>query len=307
MKRLSYLFSLLLFVSVNVLAQEEGGDAENAGAAEEQSQQAAPAEVQALRAEDNGGYNPLSRRPIHLSDQMYRKTIWRALDLREKQNKPFFASGRELSRIIMDAVKQGKLTPYSSDSTNRPLSLEDFDKKCMIPGQDVEEDDGFGEDAWGDEEDGGWGDEEAEEEVEISPYYLENTLYVFQLKEDMIFDKQRSRMFYDILSVGMFVPADNADNVKGIEEPIAFFRYVDLLEIFESDPRAFWFNPQNDAAHRNMADAFDLRLFSSYIIKVSNPDGEYLVDTYGTPEKGIIASYKTMYELLEYEHNLWEF
>ena len=101
MKRLSYIFSLLLFVSVNVLAQEDGGgDSENAGA---------PAEVQALRAEDNGGYNPLSRRPIHLSDQMYRKTIWRKLDLREKQNKPLFSAGRELSRILVDAVLQGKL------------------------------------------------------------------------------------------------------------------------------------------------------------------------------------------------------
>ena len=185
--------------------------------------------------------------------------------------------------------------------------MDEFDERMKIPGAEVEEDDGFGADAWGDDGDDGWGDEGGEEEVEISPYYIVNTLYVFEIKEDMIFDKQRSRMYNDILSIGMFVPSDNADNLKGIEEPIAFFRYIDLLEIFESDPRAFWFNPQNDAAHRNMADAMDLRLFSSYIIKVSNPDDEYLVDTYGTPEAGIIASYKTMYDLLEFEHNLWEF
>lgn len=300
MKRLSYLFSLLLFVSVNVLAQEDGSDNTESSNA--------PVEVQALRAEDNGGYNPLSRRPIHLSDQMYRKTVWRKLDLREKQNKPLFSKGRELSTIFIDAVKQSKLTPYMNDSLIRPLSIEEFDKRCMVPGADAEEDDGFGEDAW---DDGGgddaWGDAAAEEVVEISPYYINNTLYVFEIKEDMIFDKQRSRMFYDILSIGMFVPADNADNVKGIEEPIAYFRYKDLLEVFQSDPRAYWFNPQNDAAHRNMADAMDLRLFSSYIIKVSNPDDAYLVDIYGTPEAGIVASYTTMYELLEFEHNLWEF
>lgn len=297
MKRLSYLFSLLLFVSVNVLAQEDGGNEEAAATA--------PAEVQALRAEDNGGYNPLSRRPVHLSDQMYRKTVWRKLDLREKQNKPFFSNGREMSRILIDAVKQGKLTPYTSDSVNRPMALDAFDKKLMLPGTDAVEDDGM--DWGGDEEEGGWGDEIEEEVVEATPYYLENMLYVFEIKEDMIFDKQRSRMYYDILSIGMFVPADNPDNLKGIEEPIAYFRYVDLLEVFKSDPRAFWYNPQNDAAHRDMADAMDLRLFSSYIIRVSNPDDAYLVDIYGTPEKGIVASYKTMYELLEYEHNLWEY
>jgi len=301
MKRLSYLFSLLLFVSVNVLALEEGS--------ENTESSNAPVEVQALRAEDNGGYNPLSRRPIHLSDQMYRKTVWRKLDLREKQNKPLFSRGRELSRIFVDAVKQGKLTPYENDSLIRPLSIEEFDKRLMVPGADTEEDDGFGEDAWGD--DGGgdaWGDVASEEVVEISPYYILNTLYVFEIKEDMIFDKQRSRMFYDILSIGMFVPADNADNVKGIEEPIAFFRYKDLLEVFQSDPRAFWFNPENDAAHRNMADAMDLRLFSSYLVKVSNPKDQYLADIYtGSAKQAILAAQWKANELMEFEHNLWEF
>ena len=314
MKRLSlYLLSSLFAVSGVVMAQDEaeGGDAASSSAATQTTETtSAPQEVQALRAEDNGGYNPLSRRPIHLSDQMYRKTVWRKIDLREKQNKPLFANGRELSRIFIDAVRQGKLTPYEKDSVNRPLSLEEFDKRLMIPGMDTEEEDEFGEGAWDDgggDDEGGWGDEAAEEVAEVSPYYIENTLYVYEIKEDLIFDKQRSRMYNDIISFGMFVPADNADNVKGIEEPIAYFRYKDLLEVFEQDPRAYWFNPQNDAAHRSLADAMDLRLFSSYIIKVSNPDDAYLVDIYGTPEAGIIASYTTMYSLLEYEHNLWEF
>jgi len=33
-------------------------------------------------------------RPIPVSDQMFRKTIWRAIDLREKQNKPMFSDGK---------------------------------------------------------------------------------------------------------------------------------------------------------------------------------------------------------------------
>lgn len=310
MKRLSYyLFTLLISASASSFAQDEGG--EGTSGEETTTATTAPsptlADIAALRAEDNGGYNPLSRRPVHLSDQMYRKTIWRKLDLREKQNKPLFSSGRELSRIFIDAVRAGKLTPYHTDSCIRPMNLEEFDKRLIIPGMDAEkEDDGFGEDAWGGGEEA-WGDAAPAEEVTISPYYLENMLYVYEIKEDMIFDNQRSRMYNDILSIGMFVPADNPDNVKGIEEPIGYFRYIDLLDIFDQDPRAFWYNPVNDAAHHSMADAMDLRLFSSYIIKVSNPDDAYLVDIYGTPEAGIRASYHTMYELMEYEHNLWEF
>ena len=64
----------------------------------------------------------------------------------------------------------------------------------------------------------------------------------------------------------------------------------------------------NDAEHRNLADAFELRLFSSYIAKVSNPDDEWLVDIYGgDPYTGILASEWKAFELLEFEHNLWEF
>ena len=77
---------------------------------------------------------------------------------------------------------------------------------------------------------------------------------------------------------------------------------------FRNDPRAIWFNSQNDSEHRNMADAFDLRLFSSYLIKVSNPKDQYLADIYtGTAKQAILAAQWKANELMEYEHNLWEF
>ena len=62
----------------------------------------ASAQEQATTANSTG-----SRRPIPLSDQMFRKSIWRQVDLREKQNKPMFSEGKEISRVIIDAVKRG--------------------------------------------------------------------------------------------------------------------------------------------------------------------------------------------------------
>ena len=164
-------------------------------------------------------------------------------------------------------------------------------------------------------DDGGWDDEGGDEGADAGPavkkveYFFPKDLYQMQIREDLIFDKQRSRMYYDILAVTMFVPADHPDNIKGIEIPIASFSYKELHDkTFKDNPDAIWFNPFNDAEHRNLADAFELRLFSSYIIKVSNPNDEYLVDTYGgDPKVGIMASQWKAFELLEYEHNLWEF
>ena len=62
---------------------------------------------------ESNGYNPLSLRQVHESYLMWKKTLWRRVDLKEKQNKPFFARNREISKIIIDAVERGVLIPYS--------------------------------------------------------------------------------------------------------------------------------------------------------------------------------------------------
>src|SRR4051794_4376787 len=72
------------------------------------------------------GFNPNSVRPIHESDIFYKKSIIRAIDLREKQNKPMFSRNQEITKIIMEAVENGKLTPYNNDSLSSVISIDQF-------------------------------------------------------------------------------------------------------------------------------------------------------------------------------------
>jgi len=271
--------------------------------------------------EVDDGYNKFSTKGIHKSDIMWQKSVLRAVDLREKQNEPLMSTGREISFVLIEAVKAGVITAYKSDSLSdgSPLTKEEFLKNIQIPSTEIElteEEKEFAaneesDDDWGSEEDGDEmsGDESGGDDNSGVEYFLAKQLYQMQIKEDMIFDKQRSVMYYDILALGLFVPADNPDNIKGIELPIAWFSFKELEEkVFKDNPDAIWYNPANDAEHRSLSDAFELRLFSSYIIKVSNPADEYLVDIYGgNPRVGIMASEWKAYELLEFENNLWEF
>ena len=78
--------------------------------------------------------NP-SARPIPESDMMYRKTVWRTVDLREKQNKPFFADGRQITKVIIDAVKRGELPIYKNDSLTTTLTQEEFTVNLTMPDQ----------------------------------------------------------------------------------------------------------------------------------------------------------------------------
>lgn len=269
------------------------------------------------------GYNPNSVNPIHESNIMYKKTLWRRMDLKEKQNRPFFAFNNEITKIIIEAVKAGVLRPYENDSLKTRMSKEQFLENMKLPevGGGLTEEEkalGFGEEdagGWGDS--GGWGDEttdatgteETEEAAveEVSNEFLPNEVSVLEIKEDMIFDKKRSLMIYDIQSISLIIPAEKFET--GLYRPVATFRYKDLVELFRSMPEeAIWFNPQNSAQHRNLADAFELRLFNGRITKISNPQNLEIMDIYSASQKeGLIKSLQIEQELIEFEHNLWEF
>ena len=261
-------------------------------------------------------------------DIMYKKRLWRRMDLREKQNRPFFAYNNEISKHIIEAVKAGVLFPYKNDSLETRMSKEEFLENLKMPGVDAglteeekamgfsEEDDaGWGGDGWGDEEsaDGGdaWGEEGAGDASEgassSDEYFFANNVVLLEIMEDWVFDKRRSRLFYDIQSISLKLPAENFDS--GLEKTIGTFKYKDLDNLFRSMPEeAIWFNPQNSAEHKNLADAFMLRLFSARLIKVSNPEDDYIADIYNrTPKDGLIASQRIEEELLELEHELWEY
>lgn len=233
------------------------------------------------------------------SDIIYKKRVVRALDLRELSNRPLMAKNHEISKYLISAVEEGLLTPYSSDSLKNELSITEFQKRISLESEPMQDTSYMDE------------DEKADYLASLASrgpqFYFASDLYQFEITEDILFDKERSQWRYDIQSISIFVPADHPDNIRGIQQHVATFDYKKCEPYFKEDPRAVWINPFNDAENRTLADAFNLRLFSSYIIKVSNPKDEYLVDIYGYGKQGRIASDIKAQELLEFEHNLWEF
>ncbi len=136
--------------------------------------------------------------------------------------------------------------------------------------------------------------------------YFPDQLSVIELKEDWIFDRKRSRQYNDIQTLTIYIPADQ--HPTGLETPIATFRYKDLDKLFRSDPKKFiWFNEYNTAQHKNLADAFDLRLFSGRITKSSNPMDRDLISIYGSEKDALWKSIQLENELMELEHGLWEY
>jgi len=264
-----------------------------------------------IGAESNG-YNPLSLRKVHESYLMWKKTLWRRVDLKEKQNKPFFARNREISKIIIGAVERGVLIPYNSDSVNdsNVMSREEFVENIQQLDEEIEEEEGFDlDDPFAEfEEDDPFAEEV--EEVAVGPIFIPKREFsIFEIKEDLYFDRIHSRIYFDIQAVTFYLPGDSFYNPAGFEKPIASFRFVDLYNLFKSMPKdAIWYNENNIAQHKNLGDAFLLRLFKGIIVKIANADDIRVSELYARSRKdGIMASYKIEQDLMEWEANLWEY
>ncbi|GAB4330612.1 MAG: hypothetical protein OHK0038_05000 [Flammeovirgaceae bacterium] len=273
---------------------------------------------------DENGYSFNSIRPIRNADIMFKKTIWYRLDLKEKQNSPFASKNLELTKVIIDAVKAGVLRPYKNDSLNARMPLQEFLENLKIPGAEETGDDIFGGGGsddwgggggWGDDGGGGWGDDgggggaaEGGKKAEaIVNELFPKEIYQLDIKEDMIFDRKRSRVYHDIQSITLIFPAER--NPAGYEKQIATFSYKELVEqVFVDNGSAIWYNNLNPGEHRNFADAFDLRLFAKRIWKFANSKDESIEDKYGgNPELALFKGLEYEHKLLDQEAELWSY
>lgn len=243
---------------------------------------------------------------------MFRKTMWRTIDLREKQNKPLFARNQQITKGIMEAVRAGKLPVYKNDSLTATITKSQFFSNLTLlqeeePLSPEEIELGFTRE----EDDADWVGIEAAsgEQITTGPQeYLPQELFLLELKEDAIVDKKRSRMYYEIKSLTLIVPATLETNLRKRDIPVGTFKYEDLVKVFRQPAiGANWVNPYNDVQQKNMAEALELRLFSSFITKVSNPEDATLEDLNDSPAAGLLASQQAADKLLEYEYNLWSF
>lgn len=318
--------------------------------------------------------NQFSSRPIADGDIMMKKTLWRRVDLKEKQNISMFSKNNEITRYLLDAAKAGLIDAYTNDSCATKIGGDELHKRILIPNQtaglsEEEIKAGFGEpakadgwdskaktdpskqaanadDGWGNAKkdtkkeaepvDDGWGPpkkksskkggktEVAKEEPKVEApkpdstsfetqqiaaseeEYFPDQLSILEVKEDWVFDKKRSRLYSDIQTLTIVLPSDQT--ATGLELPVASFRWKDVERLFRSDPKKYiWYNTHNTAQNKNLADAFDLRLFYGRITKFSNANDKAFLDIYNGEKEALIKSLNYEQELMELEHGLWEY
>lgn len=271
-------------------------------------------------------YNPNSIEPIARYEHLFKRRVWKVIDLKEKQNKGFFARGGEITAFILDAIKSGELSElYVNDSLTTTMSKDDFLKKLVYQ-------EGLKVDEWQAGVEYYEGDQvkyngkvysaifdevrsvpsESPDDWEETPgvgdaiLFLPRQISLLMLMEDVIFDKRRSRLYHKPQSLQLIIPG--SETLDGVQLPLVVLKYKDLHKLFKSHPEsAIWINRYNSAEDKNFADAFDLRLFRASLFKFENPDDDPIVDMYKNRKEAVMASEWWEMQLMEKEHNLWEY
>jgi len=281
----------------------------------------------AFAQQEEGQLNPNSLLNIPKYEQLYKVRVWRTIDLHEKQNKGFFAKGNEITKLIMEGVRSGEIADiYTSDSLTSKKSKEQFNADIVSqqgttfplwePTKSFYIDDQVtfnGKNYQALADNTGKNPETSKNEWQITQAgkaitYLADEIYKMTLQEDVIFDKRRSRLYYDMLAMEFSA----FDEPTGTFKSIGWFKYKDLEKIFRNHVKdAIWFNRYNTAENKNYADAFLLRLFHGTINKVENPDNESIFETLGANgrpyKEAVWATEWEEMKMMEKEHNLWEY
>jgi gliding motility associated protien GldN len=235
------------------------------------------------------------------ADVMYVARIWQEIDLKQKMNHPFYyptmpiRDRKSLFDVIRDGLlgAEGQLTAYDpgandDDEFNVPFSRDEV-FEILNPIDSTMETDKYGDDIGMKVIQGRIGS------AQITKYLL---------KEDWIWDRQRSERYVRIIGIApLFEKKDDAGEVIGVR-PLFWLYYEQCRHVFAY---ADAFNILNDAQRRSYEDLFEMRYFSSYIVKESNVYNRTIESYTGGGHDALAESERIKEELFILEHDLWHY
>ncbi|MGY0039976.1 type IX secretion system ring subunit PorN/GldN [Pedobacter sp. NJ-S-72] len=199
---------------------------------------------------------------VREEDVFYSKRVWREIDLRDTINSVLNTESSKLIEILLEAVGNEELTAYSPKDTTSGKLLEDNDsfKIALTSAEALRNARGTSE---------GEADEKGKIGEPILKRLRADEFLKYRIKEDWILDTKRS--IFEPRIVGL-APLKM---VEGNWQPV-FWIYYDEARTLLSKKKLV--DPANDASVLTFDDFFVRRLFSSNIVKETNPANKTIVE-----------------------------
>lgn len=199
---------------------------------------------------------PFAYPEVNKKNIRFYKRVWRDIDLKDEKNAILAIPGNSLIEVVMKAIEKGKLSLYSpdDDSFKGRLSAQEgmarFADSVLVPIFDGE------------------GNQIDSKMVlnEFDPARVTK----FRVKEDIFFDKQRSRLETRIIGVAPLMNiTTSAELAESVGSTPAFWLYFpqlrySLVQVDVSDPDKGLYD-------MSMDDFFVQNKFASTIVRESSP------------------------------------
>ncbi|MGV8880115.1 MAG: gliding motility protein GldN [Sphingobacteriaceae bacterium] len=229
------------------------------------------------------------------SDVWFSKRVWREIDVREKMNQYLASPKARLIDILMNAISAGELAAYDVVPTKDDPNGDEF-STLLKPGQVMAKlADSVLVDQFNNE-----GEKVGSRMMpgEFNP----DSVIRFRIKEDWVFDKQRSVFEPRIIGLAPLI-RPKAGGIDLDFQPAFWVYFPDARAVLAVKEAV---NRRNDATGLSFDDVFMKRLFSSFIVKESNDKDERIKD-YTQGLDRLYESEKVKKTLMDFESNLWQY
>lgn len=237
---------------------------------------------------------------IREADVMYYKRVWREIDIREKMNhalyyphQPIYEIGyvrKNLFDIIKGAIDEGTITAYDQSSPGFEIELNKTEANDLLTREVTT----FDEDL----ETGAINEVIVKEPiggVDIAKYWI---------KEDWVFDRERSVMEVRILGIMPIVNKIADDGSIAGQKGLFWIYFPEARYVFANQEV---YNQGNDGARLTFEDYFRKRMFSSYIRQETNVFNNRSLEAYSDGVDRLLESKRIEEEIINFEHDLWQF
>ena len=245
---------------------------------------------------------PLPYENLRADDALYRHKIWREINTREKINLPFQYSANENNgnqrfiSILLKAIDDSAVTVFSAIDDRFTTPMSKAEVATVIAGDSVAvpliDSNGVQ-----------YGVKYQRNEVNLDSFYK------FRIKEEVIFDKESSRLFWRILGIA---PVKNVITSMGVnlgESELFWVYYPDMRPIFA---KYEVYHGKNYGGLMRWENLFESRMFYGRIIKstIDNPYDRFINQYPGLRDKGILQLLEgenIKEKIFNYEQDLWSY
>jgi len=238
---------------------------------------------------------PIPWQSIREEDLQWKKRVWREISTLEKQNLAFSYAGDEhtgggmLIEILIDAIKTGKIRAYANtdDRFTTLFTREQLEERIRGRADTYRLIDPI---------------PDTEIVKVIYRDFNPAAITKYRLIEDWMFDNNTGQMVVRIAGIAP------VRDIYGENNWLYYPEIRNLLAGYEA------VNPANDVQRETWVDYLESRRFASRITKVSNPYGS-VAGSYGesfaeqgmTPMEALYEGERAANELVNKEHDMWEY